>query len=420
MTSLQIDSQISPKRRSHLAIDSEAFTSDCYYEPESESGSRSEKSAKIQFHLPGSWQHESRAKINCDDGRYQLQSKTDYNDKNVFDLNGEYHQNQTVALKMKTRSTFGGLSAEKDKQYRVQFENDRFKHDTRFDCERPDSIEFESKTTDNGKNVAAIQYGCNQDKVHEMKVDCDRVVRAKGQCQWHSNEPFANFNVDWLAGESPVHHETQIKANRRDQSARLDSKTKLSDQKVAQIKAAIAKNPADQQPFASASIELPQFDAQIGYEQQTNRLDDQDKQHKISCSFDGKQWKPEWKHQSQIKILKKRSIIEFESKTESKHDKNNHLQLKGQYRHLDEQQPSHLDVKLGNILSAVGQINLFNQKEKSLDIQSKYDNGRRYEHESQVKYWPEKSSMKWNGKISNEIGRKIASIESFISTDAGK
>lgn len=417
ITSFQVDSQISPKHRSHLIIDSEELKSDCHYEPESEC----KKSAKIQFRLPRSWQHESQARIDCDEGRYQLQSKTDYDDKNVLDFGGKYHQRQALALKMKTRSISGDLSAEKGKQYRMQFENDRFKHDTRLDCEQPDSIEFESKTTDNGENIATIRYDCNQDKVHEFKVDCDRVVRAKGQCQLHSNEPFANFNVDWIAGKSPFQHETQIKANRQEQSVRFDSKTKLSNEKIAQIKAAIAKNPADQQPFASASIELPQFDAQIGYEQQINRMDDQDKQHKISCAFDGKQWKSDWRHQCQVKILKKRSIVEFESKTESKKDKNNYLQVNGQYRHLDEQQPSQFDVRLGNILSTVGKINLFNKKEKSLDMQGEYyDDGHRYEHESKINYRPEEGSIKWDGKLSNEIGRKIASIGSFISTDAGK
>lgn len=207
-----------------MAIDSKVFSSDCHYEPESESGNRYKKSAKIQFRLPQSWQHESQSWMDCDDGRYQLQSKTDYDEKNVFDLNGKYHRNQAIGLAVKTKSISGGLSAEKGKQYRLQFENDRFKHDTRLNCEQPDLIEFESKTTNNGQNVAAIQYGCNQDKVHEFKVDCDRVVKAKGQCQWHSNEPFANFNVDWMAGKSPFHQETQINANRREQSVRFEDR----------------------------------------------------------------------------------------------------------------------------------------------------------------------------------------------------
>ncbi|OTF79447.1 hypothetical protein BLA29_003464, partial [Euroglyphus maynei] len=49
-----------------------------------------------------------------------------------------------------------------------------------------------------------------------------------------------------------------------------------------------------------------------------------------------------------------------------------------------------------------------------------YDDGHRYEHESKINYRPEEGSIKWDGKLSNEIGRKIASIGSFISTDADK
>lgn len=346
------------------------------------------------------------------DYKYEVDSRTDYKDKTIADINGKYHRDNEYRFKVKLPKISSGFLADiNDNKYQIEFDNNKYSHYSKLDC-KPESIILQSNTKKNGKNVASIDYNCGHNRIHELKLNSENLINAQAECKLDSNEPYANVGLSWQ-GESPVEHQTRISGNRQQQSINVDSRTKLSDDKISRIKAAIAKNPVDKRPYGNMEIDTPKFEADIDYKQS-----DQDEQE-LSFGYEDKSSKSNLKHRTQMKI--KRSNVDLRSDSKCKTDGSNYLNINGQYRHNDEQQPSQFDVKVGKFFQTLAKFNLFNKHEKSVDMEGKYrdDRGREYQHQTNARYWPSDSSMKIDSQIKNEYGQKIAQIKSFLSANAG-
>lgn len=346
------------------------------------------------------------------DYKYEVDSHTDYKDQTIADINGKYHHDNEYKFKVKLPKISTGFSADiNDKKYEIEFDNNKYNHYSKLNCE-PESIILESNTKKNGKNVASINYNCGPNRIHKLKLGSDDLINAQAECNLDSNEPHANVDLSWQ-GESPVEHQTRICGNRQQQSINVDSRTKLSDDKISRIRAAIAKNPADKRPYGNMEIDTPQFEADIDYKQPN-----QDEQQ-LSFGYEDKFSNLNLKHRTQMKI--KRSIVDLKSESKCKTDGSNYLNVNGQYRHNDQHQPSQFDVKVGQIFQTLAKFNLFNKQEKNIEMKGKYNDNRgiEYQHETSAQYWPSDSSMKIDSQIKNEYGQKIAQIKSFLSANAG-
>lgn len=418
---LSVDSEIAPRHDSHLKIDADCgFNAHCQYDD-----SNQEKSmARLAFRLPSEWSHNTKMTSYPTKGRYEIDSETNYKNENMANIDGSYDREmKKYHLKFSAPKTEGKIVAD-NKQYDVEFKNQQYDHRTHFECDpssdyetalqcisSPRKIEFESKTLKNGKNIATVKYDCD-DHEHKATLDCDDVVRGRGQFNYKTHEPYANVEFDWLKGETPFQHQTTVNGNLNDKTWNLNSKTSMSDERIAKIKASIAQKNCD------ASIDLPQFEAGVSYEN-----DDAKDQKQVQFDYNGKTFCEDCEHKTLIKI-QKRSIVDLKSETTSKKDKSNYVKIDGQYRHKDEDKSSNLDVQLGQFLRAMTHFNLFNENEKQVHLNGEYkdqETGKQYHHQTEAKYWPKDFAMKIDSKVTDiSNGKKIGSLRSYLTKNYDK